>query len=134
VALPESFGLSNGILSAGFAAWAVMERTWRRILAFVAIGIVTAGTTITNGLFFATCLAHWRVRSIRTTAAMSAGAFDRVRSLDARFRTQERQHGLVYTVIHERRLTGESRSVTSLDDADLSGNRPRPASTNRGID
>jgi hypothetical protein len=74
VAVPDHFGLSNGLLSAGFATWAVARQSWQKVMTLATLAIATAGTTISNGLFMAICLAHQRLPSIRLAAMVGVGA------------------------------------------------------------
>ena len=74
VALPEHFGLSNGLLSVAFVVpWAIASTPLRMIL-FMALILLIGGTTVTNALFPFASLAHVSFKSTRLKIALSAAA------------------------------------------------------------
>jgi hypothetical protein len=67
VAVPENEGISSGLLTVGFFVWTTQPPSRRRTIMLVAAAIAAAGTTITNGLLSAVCLAYDRSRSALRT-------------------------------------------------------------------
>jgi hypothetical protein len=65
-ALPEHFGISNGLLSIAFVFPIVAASPELRALVLVVLTVLCGGTTITNVLFPAVSYLHYCVRSMRT--------------------------------------------------------------------
>jgi hypothetical protein len=65
IALPEHFGISNGLLSMAFAIPVLVSSYKVRTAALAALAVVCAGTTVTNVLYPLAGLYQWSIRSVR---------------------------------------------------------------------
>jgi hypothetical protein len=74
IALPEHFGISNGLLSIAFAVPIVIAHPRVRTAVLAALVPLCGGTTITNLLFPLASLYQYSVRSARTRRAILAAA------------------------------------------------------------
>jgi hypothetical protein len=74
IALPEHFGISNGLLSIAFAVPIVAANPRVRIAALSALAFLCGGTTITNALYPLASLLRFGFDSVRTRRVMLAAA------------------------------------------------------------
>jgi hypothetical protein len=72
VALPEHFGISNGLLSVAFVAPILIFNQASRLAVLVALGVLCGGTTITNLLFPLASLSWYGLSSVRVRRAIAA--------------------------------------------------------------
>jgi hypothetical protein len=73
-ALPEHFGISNGLLSITFVLFALVANQRVRVGILSALAVLCAGTTIPNGLFPAYCIFVSVVKSSRLKLRMLLAA------------------------------------------------------------
>ncbi len=73
-ALPEHWGLSNGLLSGAFVVPFVFSSAQLCRIILLPLVILSGGTTITNGLFPLASLAQLSFKSTRSKIAVSTGA------------------------------------------------------------
>jgi hypothetical protein len=74
VALPEHFGISNGLLSITFVVAVVVASARLRAIVLGALTILCGGTTITNVFFPLGSMVHFYLRSMRLKLALLAAA------------------------------------------------------------
>ena len=74
IALPEHFGISNGLLSIAFAVPLVVANPRVKTAALSALAVLCGGTTITNVLYPLVSLLRYGFNSVRARRVMLAGA------------------------------------------------------------
>jgi len=74
VALPEHFGISNGLLSIAFVVAMVVASARLRTIVLAALTILCGGTTITNAVFPLGAMVHLYLRSMRLKLGLLAAA------------------------------------------------------------
>ncbi len=73
-ALPEHFGISNGLLSIAFVVPCLMPGTVIAIATLAIMVVLAGGTTITNVVFPAASLLHFSIKSVRAKVALLGAA------------------------------------------------------------
>jgi hypothetical protein len=74
IALPEHFGLSNGLLSIAFVAPIAIANRRIRTAVLAALTVLCGGTTITNVLYPLAAIYQWGLTSVRARAAVVLAA------------------------------------------------------------
>jgi hypothetical protein len=74
IALPEHFGLSNGLLSIAFVVPILLAHDWARTAVLAMLAVVCGGTTVTNAVYPVAALYQWGLRSVRARRAVLVGA------------------------------------------------------------
>jgi len=73
-ALPEHFGISNGLLSVAFAAPILLNSVTVATIFLAAMGVVCGGTTITNALYPVAAIWQYSFRTMRSRMKVLAAA------------------------------------------------------------
>jgi hypothetical protein len=74
IALPEHFGLSNGLLSIAFVIPIAIANRRIRTAVLAALAVLCGGTTITNVLYPLAAIYQWGLNSVRARAAVVLAA------------------------------------------------------------